>query len=731
VSMLTRDNNAPAQRSVGDRVISGWSWELTGLVLLLTLHPIIAPDFWWQVSRGRAVWAGQLTPSQSLLAFETNSDADWLGGLPWYLLFMNAGPAIICFGLAIAAVIIANSIAKSFAAQMHFSRIRIALIFLGFAAARNSWASTPALIDACGVVATWFLAGDLRRHVSQPRISMGFLLLCFSELIWANFATIPLVGLLVTFARLNLDDRNCRSQVSTRYQLALFACMILAGSATPRGSLTFFDSLKVLFPWTSADLGTLAAAGILPRFDWLPSAESSAFLLLCIVDLILLVRKAARENVTSWQGLGFLTLAVLMTASSSANLGISGLFLMFCTMELFQSQPSDEMTSDTVLTARRSAWISRLLSLFLAAFAIGVGSGLWPGSETRLGWGLAPQIEPALIENIMAEFKLDGSCYCSGARETGLLAWLRPGSIRPADFPLRALLSGRLQEHVRIGWDLGHKRRDQYRRSDGSYGGWLKPLRERRTRLLFISSDDHGIIRALDSSLWKPLAIDTPSLPYGLVGDPSISRRLNDVLSTFDVIESGEWTYPIPPASGTGDHFDLWGWFTGLRDRQLDLRLVRTLVAMKRYIAALKVLKYGLQQKDNDARREFRAIQMALAYREFLANGQATCWRMCAYLESGGDPFLLKRVNPAGESAFVSLPEGFKIAASDYAQHNFESAKKRLSVSHPASLFALSQISLEEGNPQQAERWSKDLIQRFSDSTESKAIVNVVLSNSK
>ncbi len=730
MSMSTRDNNAANQSSERRATNSAWSWELAGLVLLLTLHPIIAPDFWWHVSRGRAVWTGQINPSQSLLAFEANSDADWLGGLPWYLLFMNVGPSVICFGLAITAVIMANSISKSGDAQRQFSRTRIGLLILGFAAARNTWSPTPALFDAFGVIATWFLAGKIRRRGGRI-VTQGILVLCLCELIWANFATLPLVGLVVTFARLNLADRNRFPPVGTRYQFGLFACMLLAGSATPRGFLAFFDSLRILLPWTCVDLGTLAAAGILPRFNWPPSAELSAFVILCVVNLILLIRKSSAGILAGWQDFGCLTLVILMAASSIANLGISGLFLMLWSIELCHSERPRETTTETELAMRRPEWIRYLSPLVLTAFALSVGGGAWPGSQTRLGWGLAPQLEPVLIEDIMAEFKLDGSGYCSGAREAGLLAWLRPGLIRPADFPSRALLSGRLQEHVRIGWDLAHSRRDQHRRSDGSFGGWLNRLRERRTRLLLVSSDEYSIIRALDSSLWKALAIDTPSLPYGLVGDPSISRRLIDVQSTFDVIESGEWTYPKPPASGTGSHFDLWGWLTGRHDRQIDLRLARTLVAMKRPVAALKVLKYGLQKRDDDARREFTAIQLSLAYREFLANGQATCWRMCAYLESGGDPFLLSRVNPAGESAFVSLPDGYKMAASAYIKHDFESAKNGLSASHPASLFALSQISLEEGNPQQAERWSKELIQRFPDSTESKAIVNVVAPNSK
>ncbi|MCH8830638.1 MAG: hypothetical protein IID45_13760, partial [Planctomycetes bacterium] len=60
--------------------MTGW------LAALLFLQPIASADLWWQLSRGRAVIAGSFTPSRDLLAADTAAEADWLGGVAFYLI---------------------------------------------------------------------------------------------------------------------------------------------------------------------------------------------------------------------------------------------------------------------------------------------------------------------------------------------------------------------------------------------------------------------------------------------------------------------------------------------------------------------------------------------------------------------------------------------------------------------------------------------------------------------
>lgn len=700
--------------------LSAWSWLRTGLVLLLTLHPIVAPDFWWQVARGRAVWEGHLAPSQTLLAFEPNSDADWLGGLPWYLLFSAVGPSLLSCGVAAAAVLLAASLANLVESRSQFAGLRIALIVLGFAAATDAWSPTPALIDACGVVFVWNLAGRLRSHF-KLRTLVG-LLLC--QMIWANCAAMSLLGLLVTFLRLNVSDCQDLPSLCARRQLSLLALMSLCSSATPRGLDTLWDSLRVLCPWVSADVGTLTAAGFLPTFTWPPTVEVTAFVILCVVNTTFLARSALARNAPVWRDLAAFALIIMIAASSAANIGVAALLLMLDSLERIPADRRRDASVEASPAARPKSARDWATPVVLTAAALTVGLGVWPGSQTRLGWGLAPQLEPTLLEYALDGVRLDGTAWCGGTREAGLLAWLRPGSIRPADVPARALLSGRLRDHVRIGWDLAHDWTDQHRRSDGTWGGWLIPLRQRQTRLLLIPSGELAIIRGLGSSRWKPLAIDTPAIPFGLVTDPALGRQIGQTQALLNLVEVGEWTYTSPPAAGAGHHFDLCGWLSRKHNRRIDLRLARTLAAMNRDIAALKVLTESLRRGDSSARREFRDIQLSLAYREFQASGQATAWRMYAYLESGGDPEVLRRFNPAGESAFATLEAGYRTAAAAYGRGDMATARRYLAVRRPEILFARSQICLQEGNPREAARWFSDLFRECPNTTESEAALD-------
>ena len=714
--MSIRTTNESIQIRLRKATPSFWSWVLSFLVLLLTLHPIIAADFWWQVARGRAVWEGHFAPSHLLLAFEQDWDADWLGGLPWYLLYSAVGPSILSFGIAIFAVILANLIGS----RGGFTPMRIGLICIGFAAAREAWSPTPALIDVVGVIVTWNLAGALHR---QPRWTLVAELL-FCVLFWANLATLPILGFLVTAVRMNLVERNSSRRLSPRSQLGLLALMFLAGSVTPRGLFTFWDSFRLLLPWTSTDLGTLAAAGIMTQFRGPLPVEIIAFVLLFAIYLYQLFRKSLTVNSLDGQDLAMALAVAILAGSSKSNIGPTAILLLLLENHQLKSHPN---IPDAIRTAPHPANPFRYGAFALfALIATSVAAGYWPASPTRLGWGMSPQLESELMEFAMADIKLGGTAYCSGVRESGLLAWLRPGKIRPADVASRAILSGRLQDHVRIGWDLAHGWRDQHRRSDGTWGGWLRPLQERQTELLFISSDDLAVIRMLEPSFWKPLAIDTPCVPYAFADTPLINRRIVNVASLLDLVEMGEWTYTAPPPSGTGAQWDLWGWVTRRHDLQVDLRQARILKSMKRPIAALKVLKYGLQRGNTNAQQEFREIQLSFAYAEFLETGQATSWRMLAYLASGGSRATLSGIDAGRQTLPSCLPRDFQTAVLFYSQNNLEKAKSALPDGNPKSLYALAQIGLEEGNPKQAARCIHRLNSKFPCTPESKASRHVL-----
>ena len=80
---------------------------LMTLVLMSALHPISSDDFWWQLSRGRVVMKGDMASGQGLQAGDASSEADWLGGVPFFRLDNVAGQnglmlwkVVVVWGLA-------------------------------------------------------------------------------------------------------------------------------------------------------------------------------------------------------------------------------------------------------------------------------------------------------------------------------------------------------------------------------------------------------------------------------------------------------------------------------------------------------------------------------------------------------------------------------------------------------------------------------------------------------
>ncbi|WP_372726076.1 hypothetical protein [Novipirellula sp.] len=59
------------------RFAYGLQWlAIVGVAVVMAFQPYSAGDFWWQLSRGREVTSGSITPSRSLLTLETMAEAD-------------------------------------------------------------------------------------------------------------------------------------------------------------------------------------------------------------------------------------------------------------------------------------------------------------------------------------------------------------------------------------------------------------------------------------------------------------------------------------------------------------------------------------------------------------------------------------------------------------------------------------------------------------------------------
>ncbi|MFM7041594.1 MAG: hypothetical protein ACKO35_05345, partial [Planctomycetaceae bacterium] len=68
---------------------------MVALSVVLILQPIDGDSVWWDAARGRALVAGAVAPSAAIQAGDPCGEADWLGGLAWYLLVSAGGPTAL------------------------------------------------------------------------------------------------------------------------------------------------------------------------------------------------------------------------------------------------------------------------------------------------------------------------------------------------------------------------------------------------------------------------------------------------------------------------------------------------------------------------------------------------------------------------------------------------------------------------------------------------------------
>ena len=566
-------------------------WLLAWLGLAITLQPIADEDFWWHLSRGRTVLEGSLTPSADLLTAESGREADWLGGVPLFLIYSVAGAG----GLMLMKVAVLAGILWWFWHRAPtVSRVgRMLIIASGLVAARSAWDATPRFVDALGPVLMWCLAGTWFRRPTPGRL--GAILAI--QGVWANTASLSLLGIVAgSLACMAAPPPETRLPGGRRPVLPYG--LLLMTIATPRGFWTLWDSLRLLFP------GLAAPGWALAETDWRPlgtggavSLQELSFLALsllsglCVGHVFLTVK--GRQSVAC--GVAWL-LAVLLAITSRSNLPACALWIMLLTL--------DGLTKRTSPVPRQSGsdfptWPSKILRhraarwLVMGAVAVcGVGEagGWWPGAEQRLGWGRDSKLAVELLELPLAELDLRGSAHVWGIRAAGALAWQNHPHLKVDDTPQRALLGGRLADNVLLNSDLEQGHQHSYWRTDGSRGGWWLELAARRTVLLLVPTEQTVAIRTLEPTLWKPLSLDAVDLPYGLASNRVCAPRILEIVRQREFVNRGPWTYQAPAVTGTLLYGDFWGWLTGSRNLEAELRQADVCRAMTLPVAALRVL---------------------------------------------------------------------------------------------------------------------------------------------
>ncbi len=680
---------------------------LLAVATLIGLHPISTHDFWWQLSRGRAVVDGTTAPAQSLLASEVTTDADWLGGVPFYALFSVGGVGAL-IGLKLLTVWIAGLYLLFFELRQR-NAIGLAIVLLGLLAARHAWEPTPLAFEAAAVFVVWSLGCRLQAGVSREWLAA----LLITIVAWANTGPFCVLGTFVALSALNQRVRSRESQISIRVIIGIILLMAVGICLTPRGPATVWDSTRLLIPSLTTNTALLQSTPWRSLTFTIYQPESIAFVFLSIATFFVLIR---RQSPLSFV-VSFFVIQVLAW-TSQRNLAPVSIWL---TLMLLR-----ELRSDGVSVSRLSNneilpfGFAKVLPVGVILLVAAAAVGRWPESISRTGWGFDPSIDGSAFHDSLRDVDTVGCAHCLGIREAGLLCWFEPNGAKPFDTPRSALLNSRLRSNALLNEDLSTGWQIPHRRVDDSWGGWWLPLRERNTTLLVVPAEDTRLVRALEPTIWKPLSLDGASLVFGVAGDPVTSPQIASTLKLREHVDQNAWSYEPSSAAGDESHFDLVGLLTGRPTLLTDLRLAKTFRAMKLNIAALRILHPVLQAGiSQTAREEFARNQIELGYNERLAMGQSSLFRSIALsqtmTDTEGPALSVETLNPPAQpdSEVVSA---IRKSIDAHLIGDTNRAVNDLTDDDPELVYARYQLLVEIGHFDAALDAYRTLVQKFPDS---------------
>jgi hypothetical protein len=709
--MAPKKNKAPAlapASPIVPRLSRGaWSfswrviWPLAPVALIVAFQPVQSADLWWDLSRGREVITGSLHPSADLLALDTAAEADWLGGVPWFVAHSTLGD----HGLMLLRVVATALACLALAIWGCKSNTLFSLI-LGVAVLlclRDAVDPGGLLFDTFGAALVFAVGVRYGRQPTRSRLVP----LAIVILLWANFGPRVILAYPVLVSSLLLscdgDKRRCLRPVL----LALMTA-IIAGCITPRGLGTLGDSARMVFPVVAAQGANLEFTPWTPlaRGPW--GSVEAGFLLLTFVVALLLTRTAGRLFFSLAM---VLLIAHLATWTSAPNLAPSATWLAMAAITVaaqtaeLRPAPRFGYLFDSPLPRRTDFYVA-----ISAAVVCGGALGIFRAG----GWGIHADLDFRYLELALGDVPAHGTILADSGRSAGMAAWLRPGELQVQDTPQRALLGGRLAAHQHLLDDLRHERKMSYHRANGDTGGWWIPLAERRTALLLIAAEDLAMIRALEPSLWKPFSLDSPVLPYASTADTYYTARILETLSHANFVNVGPWSYSPPASTQSAFDRDLWGWREHAADRPSSLRQSRVFRAMGLTTAALRVLRYEQGRGDSpELHREVAECQANLYHSEVVVAGQASRFRELAVAAMA--PATEAPPRAAASSPPAARPDSlaWRRAIDAYVNGDLPVALASLSQGalgvgvDPEAMYAQAWILLEQGDPEAAHQQLK------------------------
>lgn len=737
------------------RATAGAWPAMIALGLVLALQPVAADGVWWDAARGRAVMGGAIAPAAALSAGDEHAEADWLGGVPWFLLFEIGGPT----GLMVARLLGVGCVVGC-CLVLTVGRPGDALAIGAGAAALV--AAAPGL-DPTGtwwdVIAGWTLvawnastaSNDSRRQAEaagsrgRPFVDRRALGVVAIAMAWANLGPRSLLALAGCATGRPVDWRSGVESIVTwptvrrtkvvagRWSapsaLAAFFHRVIAAArsdrgisllvlaalcATPRGPLGLVDSAWILLPPVAVAMQEGA------RPAWLaghaiagPPPAPIQFLAWFVLALVAMKTWRSCDmgsgRIAAWAGL-----QGLLVANPASLPALTPWAWWLAVGMVGRADPGQGRlfpgTSRDVSSRARWAPAATVAVWLMAMLA---ASGPWPGLPWRLGWGVAPRLEyRQLVEPLAAGGRAgdrDGTAFAFDTRAAGMLVWAHPAGPRPWLVPHRALLAGRFVDEamraaeLRAGWDM--RQRD----GDGAWGGWWVPLMTRDTRLLVVPAGDVATLRRLEPGIFKPLVIDAPVVPFAMAGDVRLSQAILRALADRALVENGTWTFAVPRSIQTDWSLDLWGACSGRPDHRPLLAQADVFLAMRLPRAALKMLLPLAQARLVDCTDRIADATMQLAERERLTLGQPTAFRAAVLrvlaVRPGPDTALARSLAdmPGATALADDARDGhdhdMMLVASTYLATGAPAAIDRLVAEGIDEPWTLAALALEAGRP--------------------------------
>jgi hypothetical protein len=619
-----------------NRLLLGWAVVIS---LLLVQRPLFAPNLWWHLAQGRAVLNGSLTPSRQLLTLETANDADWLGGAPWYLAWIWGGND----ALSAVPVISALSVfAFVFALTKPHRRAAIVLVVipLSIICFRDTLQPVPQWFDLLGLLALWLL---LKAQVS-PRRREALTFVTFA--VWGNLGPRPVWGLLLliatpvaasvkplsvpTSSRQSKGKRDAADPSGVSHLIRLLVMALVGGAITPRGIWTWLDASILFAPHAFADLTAFGDSVGRIGFDltttW-TAAEWALLVLWCgwTASKWLVPQPWATDSPHESCPPRYLTEGIPLLAALLCydNISLAGLWILLDLLQ--QNSPS----SNVACLSQPRWWQSGQIAAAAAILGISVldAWGWGPVPSHRFGWGIAYELTPGLLDTRLLENRdsqITG--WAPDGRSVGIITWLDRRAVM-ADHPQRALLAGRTAQHVALIDDFLGAHRAQYRRDDGSWGGWMPQLSRWNIEQLFVPAENQRLNLALLTTTWKPVDLDSPTIPFVSAHDSRFAAAVVEVLQQRGFVEAGPWKPTAELYATPGWRWDFVEALGGGPDPApaiLQSKLFRSLDIPMASLRALLPLRQQTRHWTLDA--EFETCQRELAYQEWKQFGECTEW---------------------------------------------------------------------------------------------------------